>query len=108
MKNNCVWMALRLGKILLVTRPSYVPSCTHRHTYLLVCLLAIMYSQQALGLQGERTIRMHYANCATFNADFDGDEINLHFPQVRLRAIFVLFTQPAACHGRSRPPCAMH
>ena len=26
---------------------------------------------------------MHYANCATFNADFDGDEINLHLPQVR-------------------------
>ena len=33
------------------------------------------------GMQGERTIRMHYANCATFNADFDGDEINLHLPQ---------------------------
>lgn len=32
-------------------------------------------------LHGERTIRMHYANCATFNADFDGDEINLHLPQ---------------------------
>ena len=26
---------------------------------------------------------MHYANCATFNADFDGDEMNLHFPQAR-------------------------
>ena len=37
-------------------------------------------------LQGERTIRMHYANCATFNADFDGDEINLHLPQVHLTA----------------------
>lgn len=24
---------------------------------------------------------MHYANCNTFNADFDGDEINLHLPQ---------------------------
>lgn len=34
-----------------------------------------------LGAQGERTIRMHYANCSTFNADFDGDEINLHLPQ---------------------------
>ena len=32
-------------------------------------------------VQGERTIRMHYANCATFNADFDGDEMNLHLPQ---------------------------
>lgn len=34
--------------------------------------------------QGERVIRMHYANCATFNADFDGDEINLHLPQDNL------------------------
>ncbi|XWS53418.1 hypothetical protein CRYUN_Cryun10bG0000100 [Craigia yunnanensis] len=24
---------------------------------------------------------MHYANCSTYNADFDGDEINVHFPQ---------------------------
>jgi len=32
-------------------------------------------------LVGERTIRLHYANCAAFNADFDGDEINLHAPQ---------------------------
>lgn len=24
---------------------------------------------------------MHYANCNSFNADFDGDEINLHLPQ---------------------------
>ena len=32
-------------------------------------------------LSGERTIRLHYANCAAFNADFDGDEINLHAPQ---------------------------
>jgi DNA-directed RNA polymerase I subunit RPA1 len=34
-----------------------------------------------VGAQGERTIRMHYANCNTFNADFDGDEMNLHLPQ---------------------------
>ena len=32
-------------------------------------------------LRKEKTIRMHYANCNTFNADFDGDEINLHCPQ---------------------------
>lgn len=24
---------------------------------------------------------MHYANCNTYNADFDGDEMNMHFPQ---------------------------
>jgi DNA-directed RNA polymerase I subunit RPA1 len=32
-------------------------------------------------LYGEKTLRMHYANCNTYNADFDGDEMNLHFPQ---------------------------
>ncbi|KAJ3423767.1 intein-containing DNA-directed RNA polymerase i subunit rpa1 precursor [Anaeramoeba flamelloides] len=29
-------------------------------------------------------IRLHYANCNTYNADFDGDEMNLHFPQDEL------------------------
>lgn len=33
---------------------------------------------------GYQTIRMHYANCNTYNADFDGDEINCHLPQVRV------------------------
>ena len=32
-------------------------------------------------LRGEKTIRMHYANCSTYNADFDGDEMNIHVPQ---------------------------
>ncbi|KAJ1259889.1 hypothetical protein BS78_10G190500 [Paspalum vaginatum] len=32
-------------------------------------------------LPGEKTLRMHYANCSTYNADFDGDEMNVHFPQ---------------------------
>jgi DNA-directed RNA polymerase I subunit RPA1 len=43
-------------------------------------------------LKKEKTIRMHYANCNTFNADFDGDEINLHCPQdpvARAEALFV-------------------
>lgn len=35
-------------------------------------------------LPGEKTIRMHYANCNTYNADFDGDEMNMHFPQTEL------------------------
>lgn len=29
----------------------------------------------------QQCIRFHYANCKTFNADFDGDEMNLHLPQ---------------------------
>ncbi|KAK3321154.1 hypothetical protein B0T19DRAFT_259807 [Cercophora scortea] len=32
-------------------------------------------------LPGEKTLRMHYANCNSYNADFDGDEMNMHFPQ---------------------------
>ncbi|CAL6053543.1 DNA-directed_RNA polymerase subunit [Hexamita inflata] len=28
-----------------------------------------------------RSIRFHYANCNGYNADFDGDEMNLHYPQ---------------------------
>nr|CAG4642277.1 EOG090X00BV [Evadne anonyx] len=36
---------------------------------------------QARVLYGEKTMRMHYANCKSFNADFDGDEMNAHFPQ---------------------------
>lgn len=32
-------------------------------------------------LPGEKTLRLHYANCKAYNADFDGDEMNAHFPQ---------------------------
>jgi len=35
---------------------------------------------------GQQTLRFHYANCKTFNADFDGDEMNMHFPQDYLAA----------------------
>nr|CAD7262935.1 unnamed protein product [Timema shepardi] len=35
-------------------------------------------------LQGEKTLRLHYANCKAYNADFDGDEMNAHFPQSEL------------------------
>jgi DNA-directed RNA polymerase I subunit RPA1 len=40
-----------------------------------------MMGHRARVLQKEKTIRMHYANCNTYNADFDGDEMNMHFPQ---------------------------
>ena len=40
-----------------------------------------MMCHRARVLPGEKTIRMHYANCNTYNADFDGDEMNMHFPQ---------------------------
>lgn len=43
----------------------------------------------------QKTIRMHYANCNTYNADFDGDEMNCHFPQsdvARAEAMFIAQT----------------
>ncbi|KAF7505883.1 hypothetical protein GJ744_012418 [Endocarpon pusillum] len=40
-----------------------------------------MMGHRARVLSNEKTIRMHYANCNTYNADFDGDEMNMHFPQ---------------------------
>lgn len=39
---------------------------------------------QAHILPGEKTIRLHYANCKSYNADFDGDEMNAHYPQNEL------------------------
>lgn len=35
-------------------------------------------------LPSEKTLRMHYTNCSAYNADFDGDEMNVHFPQSEL------------------------
>lgn len=43
-----------------------------------------MMTHRARVLPRQNTIRMHYSNCSTYNADFDGDEINLHFPQNHL------------------------
>ena len=40
-----------------------------------------MMAHLAKILPREQTIRMHYANCSTYNADFDGDEMNIHLPQ---------------------------
>ena len=66
-----VYRHLRSGDVLLVNRqPTLHKPGILAHT--------------ARVLKGQRTIRMHYSNCSTFNADFDGDEINLHFPQDHL------------------------
>ena len=32
-------------------------------------------------LPREKTFRLHYSNCSSYNADFDGDEMNIHFLQ---------------------------
>jgi DNA-directed RNA polymerase I subunit RPA1 len=43
-----------------------------------------MMVHRARVMSHEKTIQMHYANCATYNADFDGDEMNLHLVQNHL------------------------
>ncbi|MEE6512584.1 hypothetical protein FKM82_019666 [Ascaphus truei] len=41
-------------------------------------------AHKARVLPGEKVLRLHYANCKAYNADFDGDEMNAHFPQSEL------------------------
>lgn len=66
--NKQVLRHLRDGDILLLNRQPTL----HKPS---------MMAHKAKVLHGEKTIRMHYANCNSYNADFDGDEMNMHFPQ---------------------------
>ena len=40
-----------------------------------------MMGYRAKVLSGLRTLRFHYVNGKSYNADFDGDEMNVHVPQ---------------------------
>ncbi|KAJ7178928.1 hypothetical protein C8R46DRAFT_1071922 [Mycena filopes] len=66
--NKKVYRHLRDGDILILNRQPTL----HKPS---------MMAHKARVLKGEKTIRMHYANCNSYNADFDGDEMNIHFPQ---------------------------
>ena len=48
-------------------------------------------------VMGERTFRFNECVCAPYNADFDGDEMNLHLPQTE-----------EASSTRHRPPPPRH
>ncbi|ORY31547.1 beta and beta-prime subunits of DNA dependent RNA-polymerase [Rhizoclosmatium globosum] len=67
-QNKKVYRHLRNGDFLILNRQPTL----HKPS---------MMAHTARILPGEKTIRMHYANCNTYNADFDGDEMNIHFPQ---------------------------
>ena len=41
-------------------------------------------AHRARVLKGHKVMRLHYAICKSYNADFDGDEMNAHFPQNEL------------------------
>ncbi|CAB5372246.1 unnamed protein product [Rhizophagus irregularis] len=66
--NKKVFRHLRNGDMLLLNRQPTL----HKPSIM---------AHKARILRGEMTIRMHYANCNAYNADFDGDEMNMHFPQ---------------------------
>lgn len=66
--NKTVWRHLVTGDVVLVNRqPTLHKASIMAHT----CRV----------LKGEKTLRIHYVNCKSYNADFDGDEMNIHFPQ---------------------------
>ncbi|KAH9850735.1 beta and beta-prime subunits of DNA dependent RNA-polymerase [Lenzites betulinus] len=80
--NKKVYRHLRDGDILILNRQPTL------HKPSMMC-------HKARVLHGEKTIRMHYANCNSYNADFDGDEMNIHFPQnhvARAEAYFIANT----------------
>ncbi|KAJ1949702.1 hypothetical protein FBU59_001025, partial [Linderina macrospora] len=66
--NKKVYRHLRNGDMVVMNRQPTL----HR---------ASMAGMRAHVLPGERTLRFHYLNCNQFNSDFDGDEMNMHFPQ---------------------------
>ncbi|KAJ2006417.1 hypothetical protein GGI04_001889 [Coemansia thaxteri] len=66
--NKKVYRHLRNGDMVVMNRQPTL----HR---------ASMAGMRAHVLPGERTLRFHYMNCNQFNSDFDGDEMNMHFPQ---------------------------
>lgn len=63
-----VYRHLHTGDILLVNRQPTL----HKPSIM---------SHKARVLPGEKTIRLHYSNCNSYNADFDGDEMNVHLLQ---------------------------
>ncbi|GAB6022197.1 DNA-directed RNA polymerase I subunit RPA1 [Chamberlinius hualienensis] len=41
-------------------------------------------AHKARVLKGQKTLRLNYSNCKSYNADFDGDEMNAHLPQTEV------------------------
>ncbi|TMW68505.1 hypothetical protein Poli38472_005973 [Pythium oligandrum] len=68
-----VWRHLQTGDVVLMNRQPTL----HKPSMM-------AHVTRVLTNPKMQTIRMHYANCNTFNADFDGDEMNMHFPQNEL------------------------
>ena len=66
-------------------------------------------AHRAKVLPNDRVLRMPYANCKAYNADFDGDEMNLHFPQNELaksEAKYIITTMNQYLTPRDGSPLA--
>jgi len=72
-KQKKVWRHVRSGDVMLANRQPTL----HKPS-----LMA--HKVRVIDNEDMQTIRLHYANCNSYNADFDGDEINLHLPQGEL------------------------
>ncbi|CAF0946490.1 unnamed protein product [Didymodactylos carnosus] len=68
MTRKRVYRHLRNGDFVLVNRQPTL----HRPS---------IQAHMARVLPGEKTLRLHYAQCKSYNADFDGDEMNVHLLQ---------------------------
>eukprot|EP01138_Halocafeteria_seosinensis_P005907 gb/GECG01006039.1/.p1 GENE.gb/GECG01006039.1/~~gb/GECG01006039.1/.p1 ORF type:complete len:2244 (+),score=294.27 gb/GECG01006039.1/:1-6732(+) len=68
-----VWRHLQDGDAVLMNRQPTL----HKPSIMAHCARVLRSSSQ-------QTLRLHYANCKAYNADFDGDEMNMHFPQDEL------------------------
>lgn len=75
---------------LLLSNPKDGIKIVHRHVLngdvLLLNRQPSLHKPSIMGhkariLHGEKTFRLHYSNCKAYNADFDGDEMNAHYPQ---------------------------
>mmetsp|Transcript_37572 Transcript_37572/g.94224 ORF Transcript_37572/g.94224 Transcript_37572/m.94224 type:complete len:132 (+) Transcript_37572:431-826(+) len=47
-----------------------------------------------------KCIKIHYSNCNSYNADFDGDEMNMHFPQNEIARSESLVLSSAFHHSK--------
>ncbi|KAI5756409.1 hypothetical protein M8J77_024881 [Diaphorina citri] len=66
--NKIIYRHMLNGDLLLVNRQPTL----HRPSIM---------AHKAKILSEEKTLRLHYANCKAYNADFDGDEMNIHLVQ---------------------------
>ncbi|CAF2787820.1 unnamed protein product, partial [Rotaria sp. Silwood2] len=72
MSTKRVYRHLRTGDYVLFNRQLTITSTKYTSSYV---------------LPAEKILRLHYAQCKSYNAVFDGDEMNIHLPQNELTRV---------------------